>query len=163
MSFEEYVNRQGAALLRLAFVLTSDAHLAEDLTQSALVDAYRHWRKVTAAANPDRYVRRILVNRYLSSRRVKSVAEFPLDPDGADVTPATDPSAAVVSADHVRWLLRDLPPRAKTVLVLRYYADLDDAAIAEAMGTTESTVRATASRALRALREEHRHHTAREG
>jgi len=165
VSFEEYVSRQGAALLRLAFVLTSDAHLAEDLTQSALVDAYRHWRKVVAAANPDRYVRRILVNRYLSSRRVKSVAEFPLDPTDVDVDVAqpTDASDAVVSADHVRWLLRDLPPRAKTVLVLRYYADLDDAAIADAMGTTESTVRATASRALRALRDEQRSTAAREG
>lgn len=163
MSFEEYVSRQGAALLRLAFVLTSDAHLAEDLTQSALVDAYRHWRKVVAAANPDRYVRRILVNRYLSSRRVKSGAEFPLDPTDVDVVQPTDASDAVVSADHVRWLLRDLPPRAKTVLVLRYYADLDDAAIADAMGTTESTVRATASRALRAVRDEQRSTAAREG
>jgi len=163
LSFEEYVSRQGAALLRLAFVLTSDAHLAEDLTQSALVDAYRHWRKVVAAANPDRYVRRTLVNRYLSSRRVKSVAEFPLNPTDVDVAQPTDASDAVVSADHVRWLLRDLPPRAKTVLVLRYYADLDDAAIADAMGTTESTVRATASRALRALRDAQRSTAAREG
>ena len=161
MSFEEYVGRQGAALLRLAFVLTSDPHLAEDLTQSALIDVYRHWRRVAAAANPDGYVRRILVNRYLSSRRVRSAAEFPVEPDESFHAPVSDPSDAVVSADHVRWLLRDLPPRAKAVLVLRYFADLDDAAIAEAMGTTESTVRATASRALRALRADERLHATR--
>jgi len=49
-------------------------------------------------------------------------------------------------------LLAGLAPRARTVLVLRYYADLDDAAIAQAMGLAESSVRATASRALASLR-----------
>jgi DNA-directed RNA polymerase specialized sigma24 family protein len=52
----------------------------------------------------------------------------------------------------MRGLLSGLAPRARTVLVLRYYADLDDAAIAEAMGVGESSVRATASRALTSLR-----------
>jgi RNA polymerase sigma factor (sigma-70 family) len=51
-----------------------------------------------------------------------------------------------------RRLLRELGPRARTVLVLRYYSDLDDAAIAELMGISPSTVRATASRALDRLR-----------
>ena len=45
-----------------------------------------------------------------------------------------------------------LAPRARTVLVLRYYADLDDAAIADAMGISQSAVRSTASRALASLR-----------
>jgi RNA polymerase sigma factor (sigma-70 family) len=49
-------------------------------------------------------------------------------------------------------LVTALAPRARTVLVLRYYADLDDAAIAEAMGVSASTVRATASRALETIR-----------
>jgi len=163
VSFEEYVARQGSALLRLAYVLTSDVHLAEDLTQSALVDAYRHWRRVLKAADIDRYVRRILVNRYLSSRRLKSFGELPSDPAGFDDARVVDPAETVASTDQLRWLLRGLPPRARAVLVLRYYADLDDASIADAMGTTESTVRATASRALRSLRTEHHVHTSTEG
>ena len=52
----------------------------------------------------------------------------------------------------MRQLLATLAPRARTTLVLRYYADLDDAAIAEAMGVSASAVRATASRALTTLR-----------
>jgi len=52
----------------------------------------------------------------------------------------------------MRALLAGLAPRARTVLVLRYYVDLDDAGIAEVMGVSESSVRATASRALASLR-----------
>ena len=63
-----------------------------------------------------------------------------------------DPGDAVAARDQMRVLLAGLAPRARMVLVLRYYADLDDAAIAEAMGVSESSVRATASRALMSLR-----------
>lgn len=154
MEFEEYVAARGQTLLRLAHVLTNDVHLAEDLTQSALADAYRHWRRVVRADHPDAYVRRILVNQHLSWRRRRSSTESPrvaVD-DGRQ---APDPAEAVAERDEGRHLLDGLAPRARTVLVLRYYADLDDRAIAELLGISESGVRATASRALAALRERH--------
>jgi RNA polymerase sigma-70 factor (sigma-E family) len=154
VEFEQYVAARGQALLRLAYVLTGDAHAAEDLTQSALYDALRHWRRVTRAGHPDAYVRRVVVNRYLSGRRRRASSEVVLD----DVEPlstavAPDPAVGVVARDEVRRALAGLPPRARAVLVLRYYADLDDAAIAEALGIAPSTVRATASRALAGLRD----------
>ncbi|WP_309229736.1 MULTISPECIES: SigE family RNA polymerase sigma factor [unclassified Blastococcus] len=151
MTFEEFVDAQGAALLRLAFVLTGDRHLAEDLTQTALADAYRHWRKVTAAQDPAAYVRRMLVNAHLSWRRRRSSTERPSElPDRVDL--ADRPGDALAERDQLRTLLAGLAPRARTVLVLRYHADLDDAAIADAMGVSPSAVRATASRALATLR-----------
>ena len=52
MVFEEFVADHGRALMRLAVVLTGDRHRAEDLTQTALADAYRHWRKVETASDP---------------------------------------------------------------------------------------------------------------
>jgi RNA polymerase sigma factor (sigma-70 family) len=64
----------------------------------------------------------------------------------------SDPGDAIAARQQLRGLLAGLAPRARTVLVLRYYADLDDAAIAAAMGVTASSVRATASRALTSLR-----------
>lgn len=154
VGFDEYVAARGQALLRFAHVLTGDAHLAEDLTQTALAQAYRHWRRVAAADHPDAYVRRVLVNAHLSRRRRRSSSEVPTE-DPAEVrtgAAAPDHADAVATDDQARRLLAGLAPRARTVLALRYYDDLDDAAIAELMGVTVSSVRATASRALAALR-----------
>lgn len=154
MEFEEYVAARGQALLRLAHVLTGDLQLAEDLTQSALADAYRHWRRVVRADHPDAYVRRILVNQHLSWRRRRSSTESPrAELDDGRLAP--DPAEVVAARDEGHQLLDGLARRARTVLVLRYYADLDDVAIAEAMGISASGVRATASRALATLRAQH--------
>ena len=152
MGFEEFVAAQGRSLLRLAFVLTSDRHLAEDLTQTTLADAYRHWRKVAAAQDPPAYVRRMLVNAHLSWRRRRSSTERPSEIHDVTAASGPGPGDALAGRDEMRQLLAGLAPRARTVLVLRYYADLDDAAIAEAMGVSQSAVRATASRALASLR-----------
>ena len=153
MTFDEFVAEQGQPLLRLAFVLTGDRHLAEDLAQTALADAYRHWRKVAAARAPDAYVRRMLVNAHLSWRRRRSTTERPTELDETAGDWAADPGEAIAAREQMRMLLASLAPRARTVLVLRYYADLTDAAISEAMGVSESSVRATASRALASLRD----------
>lgn len=156
MTFEEFVGRHGAELLRLAFVLTGNPHLAEDLTQTALADAYRHWRKVTAAADPHAYVRRMLINAHLSWRRRRWTREQPVEVAETDLVTHAEPGDDLADRDALRALLTGLAPRARAVLILRYYADLDDAAIAAAMGVTESAVRATASRALATLRAEAR-------
>jgi RNA polymerase sigma-70 factor (sigma-E family) len=151
--FEDYVAEQGQSLFRLAYVLTSDAHRAEDLTQTALVAAYRHWRKVEAARSPHAYVRRLLVNAYLDWHRRRWSTERPTDTAAAEPSVVADPAEGVATRDQLRRMLATLAPRARTVLVLRYYADLDDSAIADAMGVSASTVRATTSRALATLRD----------
>jgi len=152
VTFEEFVGQHGSALLRLAYVLTNDAHTAEDLTQTALADVYRHWRRVSAARSPEAYARRILVNAHISARRRRWTSERPVEVQDHHLPSVADPAEAVVAQQTLRARVAALPARARTVLVLRYWSDLDDAAVAEAMGTTESTVRATAARALAALR-----------
>lgn len=152
MRFEDYVAEYGQALLRLAYVLDGDGQRAEDLTQSVLAEAYRHWRKVSAARSPDAYVRRMLANAHLDWHRRGSSTERPTDLREHELAVQTDPAEEVVSRDELRQALVRLAPRARTVLVLRYYADLDDGAISEVLGVSPSTVRATASRALTALR-----------
>jgi RNA polymerase sigma-70 factor (sigma-E family) len=155
VGFDDYVAEQGRHLLRLAYVLTGDAQRSEDLTQTVLTDAYRNWRKVTAAASPDAYVRRMLVNAHLDWHRRRSSTERPTDLAAAHREPAVaaDHADGVAARAELCQALSMLAPRARTVLVLRYYADLDDAAIAEAMGISASAVRATASRALASLRD----------
>jgi RNA polymerase sigma-70 factor (sigma-E family) len=152
VELEEYVATRGPALLRLAHVLCGDPHRAQDLVQTALVDAFRHWRRVARADHPDAYVRRILVNAHLAAVRKRSSGEVPVG-DVPDVVESDVAADGVTGRDGFRAALDGLPPRARTVLVLRYWSDLPDEAIADALGISPVTVRATASRALATLRE----------
>lgn len=152
MTFEDFVAAHGQALVRLAYVLTRDQHVAEDLTQTALADAYRHWPKVASARRPEAYMYKMLVNAHLSWRRRRWATERPTAFDEVSGGVLADPTEGVVAREHMRTLLAELAPRARTVLVLRYYAGLDDSEIAAAMDLSESSVRATASRALANLR-----------
>lgn len=105
MRFEDYVTEQGESLLRLAYVLTSDAQRAEDLTQSVLADAYRHWRKVVAARHPNAYVRQMLVNAHLDWHRRRSSTERPIDMAAWDPGVEADPAEEVASRDQLRKAL----------------------------------------------------------
>jgi RNA polymerase sigma factor (sigma-70 family) len=64
-----------------------------------------------------------------------------------------DHAEVVVERDETWRVLDGLAPRARSILVLRYYLDLDDAAIADLLNVSPSNVRATASRALSLLRQ----------
>ncbi|GAA0909391.1 SigE family RNA polymerase sigma factor [Virgisporangium aurantiacum] len=155
-SFDVFMTGRGPALLRFAYLLTGDRHLAEDLVQEALAHAHRRWSRIQRTDSPDAYVRRIVLNQFLSWRRRRSwrerVMAAPPDPTTA---PSADPAEHHAARDEIWALLGTLPPQQRAVLVLRYYEDLDDAAIAAVIGCAPATVRAHASRGLSRLRELH--------
>ena len=68
-TYEEYVAARWSHLYRTAYLLTGAHADAEDLAQATLIKAYQSWAKVSAAASPDAYVRRILTNAFVSSKR----------------------------------------------------------------------------------------------
>jgi RNA polymerase sigma-70 factor (sigma-E family) len=151
VDFSEYVAARGEALERYAYVLTGDAHRAEDLVQTALLKAYRRWRRVSRADSPDAYVRRIVTTSYLDWRRRRSNAEEPAavlveQPGGPD------PADRVAVRDELRRALATLSPRQRAVLVLRHYEGWTDAAIADVLRCGEPAVRTHASRGLQRLR-----------
>lgn len=153
MDFSEYVAARGEALERYAFVLTGDAQRAEDLTQTALLKAYRRWRWVSRADSPDAYVRRIVTTSYLDWRRRRSNAEEPAEMLADRPAPGGgDPADRVAARDELRRALATLSPRQRAVLVLRHYEGWTDAAIAGALRCGEPAVRTHASRGLRRLR-----------
>jgi RNA polymerase sigma-70 factor (sigma-E family) len=146
-SFAEYVRDRHAELLRFAHVLTGDRHLAEDLVQDALERAGMAWRRIRAQDEPEGYVRRIIVNRYLSRlrslRRELLVADLP-ERGRHDGEPL----------DGAVWrALSGLPPRQRAVLVARFYLDLSEAQTAELLGCGTGTVKSQTSRALAKLRQ----------
>ncbi|WP_433887859.1 SigE family RNA polymerase sigma factor [Streptomyces sp. CA-111067] len=158
LTFEEYVAGRGQALLRLAFLLCGDAHLAEDLTQDVLLRVHGRWRRIAALDHPDAYVKRMLLNEYLSWRRRRSSSELlgvpqPDGGTGRPEDPADGDLGEQVARREAAWhLLATLPRRQRAVLVLRFYEDLTDAQIAGVLGCAAGTVRSQAARALATLR-----------
>lgn len=152
MSFEQLVEQEGPSLLRLAYVLTGDRYSAEDLVQQTLAQVFRHWGRVRSADSPSAYVRRSLVNAHVSGHRRRRLREV-LMPTAAARASSADPTSAVADRSEIRTWLETLAPRARTILVLRYYLDQDDNEIAHLLGLKPSTVRATASRALATVRD----------
>ncbi|MEV6343284.1 SigE family RNA polymerase sigma factor [Actinoplanes sp. NPDC051851] len=149
--FDEFVRGRGGALLRFAFVLSGDAHLAEDLVQEVLARLHRRWDRITAMENAEAYVRTSIVRQFLSWRRRRAyreavLAEVPEPPGLAD------PQQGLASRDQMWRLLRGLPRAQRAVLVLRFYCDLPDDEIAALLGCGKSTVRSQAARALVRMR-----------
>jgi RNA polymerase sigma-70 factor (sigma-E family) len=151
-SFEDFAAARGVALVRFATLLTGDDHRAEDLVQEALAKAYLRWGSISRTEQPDLYVRRMLVNASRSWWRLRTNRETPVERTG-DRPVAGDFGAEAAERDEIWQLISRLAHRQRAVLVLRYYEDLDDAAIAEILGCSPATVRTHAMRALNSLRE----------
>jgi RNA polymerase sigma factor (sigma-70 family) len=94
----------------------------------------------------------MLVNAHATWRRRRSSHEIATGDIGDRVDPA-DPGAAAAERDAAWRLVAELPPRQRATLVLRYFDDLDDAAIAAILDCSPVTVRTQAMRALATLRE----------
>jgi RNA polymerase sigma-70 factor (sigma-E family) len=152
MEFEEYVAARGRALERYAFVLTGDRQRSQDLVQTTLVKAYRHWRRVARTDHPDAYVRRILTTSYLDWRRRRSSTEEPVAALPEPDDPGGDPADLVVLRDEMLRALAALTPHQRAVLVLRHYEGYDDAAIGAVLGCSDVTVRSHATRGAQRLR-----------
>lgn len=148
--FEEFVVAVSPRLHRAAYAITRDHHHAEDAVQAALGRAYARWKRVARTDHPEAYVRRMVINEVLSWRRRSSSSEVPSQelPEAA----AGGHEAAHVEGDAVWRALGRLAPRQRAVVVLRYYEQLSEAEIAEALGVRPGTVKSQASAALSHLR-----------
>jgi RNA polymerase sigma-70 factor (sigma-E family) len=129
-------------MVRLAYLLTGDRAVAEELVQDAFVSLHRNWARAT---NPAAYLRTSVVNATRSWGRHRTL-ELHRRPA------PTDPSVLV--ADEMWDALQVLPVRQRTAIVLRFYEDLPDARIAELLGCREGTVRTAIHRGLARLRKE---------
>ncbi|MEU4449160.1 SigE family RNA polymerase sigma factor [Actinosynnema sp. NPDC050801] len=151
MEFGEYVVGQRPALMRFATVLTCRTWLAEDIVSDVLGRAFERWDRISVMAEPHAYVRRMVVNEYLSWRRrlARTSPRADVEPDVARIGDGADERA---SRDAMIRRLARLPRRQRAAVVLRYYAGLPDAEIAVELGCRVTTVRSQISRALATLR-----------
>jgi RNA polymerase sigma-70 factor (sigma-E family) len=154
VTFDEFAAGYLPGLLRFAAVLTGDRASAEDVVQDVLVRAHTRWSRIGALDRPEFYVRKMVVNEFLTVRRRQR--RVVLGGSAAEVDIRTEPDWAAGHADRAALLaeLARLPARQRAVIVLRYYEGLSDADIARLLGVAPTTVRGYAHRALTALRVE---------
>lgn len=148
-TFEDFVLTRSTALLRVAYLLTGDRHVAEDLLQSVLERMYVRWRRI--ASNPDAYARRSLVNAASSRWRHRARRPEISLVDGHDQG-QPDRTDAVATRDTVVRALRTLPPKQRAVVILRYLEDLSEAETAAVLRVSPGTVKSHSSRGLARLR-----------
>jgi len=148
VAFASFVAARGAALQRTAYLLTGDWALAEDLLQTALTKSYLAWGRIRNA-DPEAYVRKVLVTTYASWWRRRWRGEHPTEmlPDTAhEAWAGVDDRVALTQA------LDRLPRRQRAVVVLRFHEDLTERQTAELLGIAVGTVKSTCARALAKLR-----------
>ncbi|WP_345475220.1 SigE family RNA polymerase sigma factor [Actinoallomurus oryzae] len=149
--YTAYVAARLPWLQRVAYLLCQDWDRADDLVQVALTRLYVRWNRASSVENLDGYTRTVLVRVFLAEQRTGwwrrvSVREPP-EPD-----PDSD------SADHdgdldLRAALRELAPRQRAAVVLRFYCDLSVEQTAAVLNCSTGTVKSQTSRGLTALRQ----------
>ena len=146
--FVEFADAASLQLRRTAFLLCGDWHTAEDLAQTTLAKMFVSWRKVKRRGAEHSYANRILVNIYLDGKRLKRSGEILTDrfPDIATEPQALETRLVVLAA------LATLPPRARAVVVLRYWEDLSVEQVADVLGCSPGNVKSHTARALEKLR-----------
>jgi RNA polymerase sigma-70 factor (sigma-E family) len=147
--FTEFVRARGTALHQTAYLLTGDWALAEDLLQTALARCYPRWDRIESA-DPEGYVRRTLLNTYVTWWRRRWRGEVPYDvlPDGV----VEDRWADVDARAALHRAVGRLPRRMRAVVVLRFHEDLTEGAVADALGVSVGTVKSQTAKAMARLR-----------
>jgi RNA polymerase sigma-70 factor (sigma-E family) len=149
-----------ASLVRLSWLLVGDQHVAEETVQDAFVAMHSRWSQLRNQDLALAYLRRSVVNgsrSVLRHRRVEDrylVAETSaLSTGGPTVYPSAESQAAdYATGARLAAALGRLPRRQREVLTLRYFLDLSEAQIADALSISAGSVKAHAHRGLAALR-----------
>lgn len=150
---EELYRRHAPEAVRLAYLLTGDGVLAEDLVQEAFVRVAGRFRDIRKPEAFPFYLRRAVVNLSRSHFRHARVERTYVDRAGR--WPAVEATVPDVEGREALWrALQHLPERQRVALVLRFYEDLGEGRMAEVMECPVGTVKSLVSRGLAALRQE---------
>jgi RNA polymerase sigma-70 factor (sigma-E family) len=147
--FVEFAQASSGGLLHAAYLLTGDRHAAEDAVQAALVRTYAAWSRVRRD-DAFAYTRRVLVN-YVTDRWRRRLREYPTG-EVPEQPSRTDLAEEVALRQWLIGALARLTLRERAVIIMRYFFDLSEAAVADDLGISLGTVKSTSSRALAKLR-----------
>ncbi|AEV87804.1 RNA polymerase sigma factor [Actinoplanes sp. SE50] len=146
-AFRAYFEKHHASLSRLAYLMTGETAVADDLAADALTEVWRHWDRVQAADDPVAYGHGILMNlarqwvRRRGRERLIALGLSGRATAGSDVPAVLD----------VRSALRKLPHRRRACVVLRYAFDLSEREVATTLGISVGAVKSATSRGAKQL------------
>lgn len=145
MRFEDWYRVEHPKVLGALVAWSGDLDAASDATDEAFARVLARWHRVSGMERPGGYVCQVALNVVRRTMRRRGREAELLSRLGS-------PSVEGTSADHELWdLVRALPERQRTAVVLRYVADLQEADIASVMKVSRGTVASTLSDARRAL------------
>jgi RNA polymerase sigma-70 factor (sigma-E family) len=146
----ELYERHAPAAGRLAYLLTGDLALAEDLVQEAFVRVVGRFRHLRVPDAFEAYLRRTIVNLHTSQLRRNRVERAYLEREGRAPNEATMPD--VVAREELWRAVLALPPRQRAAIVLRFYEDLSERETADALGCSTTAAKSLVARAMQTLR-----------
>lgn len=145
--------RHAADAVRLAFLLTGDQHAAEDIVQDAFIRLFGRLQRLRSPDAFEMYLRRTVVNLSRDRfRRLRLERDYAAR-EGNSSSQPTGVTSQIEDRELIRDVLRNLPHRQRTALVLRFYADLSERQTAEVMQCSVPAVKSLVSRATASLRE----------
>jgi RNA polymerase sigma-70 factor (sigma-E family) len=154
LTFDEFVAISAGRLLRTAVFLVYDRHLAEDLLQTTYERVARRWTRIMRGGQqPEAYARKVLVNLAIDDHKRRKRRPDVLVGGVFDVDRlAGAREACDAGGPPLDDVLAALPVKQRAVVVLRYWCDLTEHEIAEALGISRGTVKSHTARAMTALR-----------
>ena len=150
--FEQLVDEHQSMVFSLAWRMTGDRGLAEEIAQDVFLELDRHMEKIESPEHAMYWLRRVTINRSTDAMRRRKVRGVDLwvEMDEKHGAPADEkPSPLGTRLEH---LLSTLPEAQRAALVLRYQEDLTPEEIAATVDAPVATVKSNLHRGLKLLR-----------
>jgi RNA polymerase sigma-70 factor (sigma-E family) len=151
-SFATVFNAHHRQAVRLAYLLTSDPHQAEDVAAEAFAKVYARWKK-GEVRDVGAYLRRAVANEANSKLRRRYLERRESQRRTGDDRGVRLVDDRAAERDQVWQAIQRLPDRQRQAVVLRYYEDLSEAETAEILGCSVGTVKSQVSRGLTRLQD----------
>ncbi len=143
--YSVFFGREFPRVVRSVYLIIRDSGRAEELSQEAFIQLFRHWKKVSAYERPEAWVRRVairLATRHARRERTRSELER------QTVAPQSDADGRF----DVLEALRELSMKQRAAIVLHYYEDRPVDEVAEILDCSENTVKSHLHRGRASLR-----------
>ena len=148
-------HQEGSRLVRMARLFTDDRNAAEDIVQEAFIRLHRAAHRLEDPTKAAPYLRSIVVNLARDHNRRGLMSLRHQEAMSSDAMPDMPDELAVANEDQRRIIeeLRELSPRQRDCLLLRFYMDMTEVEIAEVLGISSNSVKTHCQRGMAALRD----------